>query len=209
MIVVALLVAAGSGVALAVTVAQPPAQEPHAAVQTGQRAGAAEGEHGEGIWPVVFRLANFAILVGTLMYLLRRPFATYLQNRGTQIRRDLVEAEALRKHAQAQIAAIEEKLKALPGEIDALRARGAEEIAAEEARIRAAAEIERERLLEHARREIELQVRVAKQELMREAAVLAVGVAGERIKKHLTPETHLRLVDRYADQVKKARPFDD
>lgn len=168
-----------------------------------------EGEHGEAIWPVVYRLINFAILVGTLAYFLRKPFATYLRNRGAQIGRDLVEAEELRAHAQAQIAAIEEKLKALPAEIDALRARGAEEIAAEEARIRAAAEVERERLLEHARREIELQVRVAKQELMREAAELAVGVAGERIRKNLTPETHLRLVDRYAVQVKEARTFHD
>lgn len=197
------------------TAAQPGPQadatagEREGAAQAAEHAGAAEAAHGESLWPVVFRLINFAVLVGTLVYFLKKPFATYLQNRGMQIRRDLVEAEALRAYAQAQIAALEEKLKALPGEIDALRTRGAEEIAAEEARIRAAAEAERERLLEQTRREIELQVRVAKQELRREAAELAVGVAGERIRKNLTPDTHLRLVDRYADQVKEVRTFHD
>ena len=119
---------------------------------------------------------NFAVLVGTLVYFLKQPFATYLKNRSTQIRRDLVEAEALRQSAAAQLAEIEEKLKALPGELEALRAQGAEEIAAEEARICARRPTPSATgSLEQARREIEQQVRVAQQELRREAADLAVA----------------------------------
>lgn len=168
------------------------------------------GEHEGGwVWPLVARLVNFGIMAGTLVYFLRKPFATYLQHRSTQIRRDLVEAEALRQSAAEQLAAIEQKLRALPGEIERLRQQGAEEIAVEEARIRAAADAERERLTEQARREIELQVRIATQELRREAAELAVGLAAERIKKNLTPEIHLRLIDRYADQVKETRTLHD
>jgi F-type H+-transporting ATPase subunit b len=187
-----------------------PAETPQAA-QAGEHAEASDaGGHEEGwVWPLIARLVNFAILAGTLVYFLRKPFASYLQNRGEQIRRDLTEAEDLRRTAEAQLAALDEKLKALPGEIEALRRHGAEEIAAEEARIRAAAEAERERLLEQARREIDVRVRIATQELRREAADLAVGVASERIKRNLTPETHLRLVDRYADQVKETRTFHD
>ena len=82
-------------------------------------------------------------------------------------------------------------------------ARGADEIAAEEARIRQAAEATRARLLEQTRREVDQRVRVARQELLREAADLAVGVAAERIQRDLTPEGHLRLVDRYAEQVQQ------
>jgi len=49
---------------------------------------------------------------------------------------------------------------------------------------------------------------VARQELIREAADLAVGAAAERIRRQLTPEGQLRLVDRYAEQVKDAARMD-
>ncbi len=66
-------------------------------------------------------------------------------------------------------------------------ARGAEEISAEEQRIAAAAAADRERLLEQTRREIELQVRLAKKEILEHAADLSVQLATERIKKEVTP----------------------
>src|SRR4051812_9207499 len=46
-------------------------------------------EHEEGVLPVVARAVNFAILLGTLIYLLRSPLMTYLADRSTQIRGDL------------------------------------------------------------------------------------------------------------------------
>lgn len=186
----------------------PPAGRTEAA-QPGERGEVGEAEHGGWVWPLVARLVNFGIMAGTLAYFLRKPVATYLQNRSNQIRRDLAQAEELHKQALVQMAEIAARLKALPGEIEALRMQGAAEIAAAEARLRAAAHAERERLLEHARREIDLQVRIAKQALLREAADLAVGVAAERIKKTLTPDVHLRLVDRYANQLRDVRGLHD
>src|SRR5207249_5102382 len=79
---------------------------------------------------------------------------------------------------------------------------GAQDIATEEARIRAAAAAERERLLEQARREIDVQVKVAERELVMHAADLAVGVASERIKKNITDDDQRRLLDRYVQQLK-------
>lgn len=193
---------------------QEPAGEPveaHGAEEAGHAAGQEGGEHGEGeaheesIWITLTRLLNFLILVGGLGYLLKTPLANYLVRRGAQISRDLVEAEQLRASAGEQIARIERRLELLPSELEALRTRGAEEIAAEEARIQAAAEAERERLVEQTRREIDQQVRVARQALMSEAADLAVGAAAERIRRELTPEGQLRLVNRYADQVRDVR----
>jgi len=182
----------------------PAAEAEHAIAQEGGEHG--EGEaHEESIWLSLTRLLNFVILVGGLAYLLKTPMANYLARRGAEIRRDLADAEALRASAGEQIAQIDRKLEQLPGELDTLRTRGAEEIAAEEARIQAAAEAERERLVEQTRREIDQQVRVARQALKCEAADLAVGAAAERIRRELTPEGQLRLVNRYADQVREAR----
>jgi len=108
----------------------------------------------------------------------------------------------MRQAAAAQIEEIERKMKALPAELEALRVQGAEEIAAEEARIAAAAATERNRLLEQARREIDVQVRIAERELVSHAADLAVGVAADRIKNNITDEDQKRLIDRYVQQLK-------
>ncbi len=113
-------------------------------------------------------------------------------------------AAEMKQAAAAQIDEIDRKMKALPGELEALRKQGVEEIAAEEARIQAAAAAERDRLLEQARREIDLQVKVAERELVSHAADLAVGVATERIKKSITDEDQQRLVDRYVQQLGSA-----
>jgi F-type H+-transporting ATPase subunit b len=150
-------------------------------------------------WPV----ANFIIFLGVLYYYLNKPFKEYLAGRSSTIRKDLVEAAALRANANAQLAAIEQKLQALPGELNTLRTRGAEEIKAEEQRIAATAAADRERMLEQTRREIELQVRLAKKEILEHAADLSVQLATDRIKKEVTPADQDRLVDRYLSQVKE------
>ena len=91
------------------------------------------------------KIVNFAILVGALIYFTRKPLSDYLASRGAQVRSDLVAAEALKKSAAAQIAEMDARLQALPAELDALKARGQQEIAAEEKRIRELAETERAR----------------------------------------------------------------
>jgi F-type H+-transporting ATPase subunit b len=163
-----------------------------------------EEPHEDSLVNVVARVVNFGVLAGTLVYLLRSPLAGYLAGRGAQIRGDLVNAAEMKQAAAAQIDEIDRKMKALPGELEALRKQGVEEIAAEEARIQAAAAAERDRLLEQARREIDLHVKVAERELVSHAADLAVGVATERIKKNITDEDQQRLVDRYVQQLGSA-----
>ena len=159
-------------------------------------------EGGRGLVDVIARVVNFGILAGTLFYLLRSPLRGYLANRATQIRKDLVDAAETKRAAAAQIEDIDRKMKALPGDLEALRVQGAQEIAAEEARILAAAAAERDRLLAQARREIDLQVKVAERELVAHAADLAVGVASDRIKANITDDDQKRLVDRYVKQLK-------
>ena len=127
--------------------------------------------------------------------------AAYLADRSRQIRSDLVNAAEMKRAAAAQIEEIDRRMQALPGELEALRAKGAEEIVAEEARIRAAAAAERDRLLEQARRDIDLQVKIAERELVSHAADLAVGVASERIRNSMTDDDQRRLVDRYVQQL--------
>ena len=169
---------------------------------------AAEAEH-DGILPLVARLFNFAILAGVLVYFLRRPIQEYLQTRSGQIRQDLVTAAEMRRAAAHQLEQIQRQMAALPSELESLKARGTEDIAAEQQRIGEAAKAERERLLEQTRREIQMRLRVARRELTELAAQLAVQVAEQRIKRNITADDQLRLLDRYAGQVADRRTWDE
>jgi len=206
-ILAALLLAAAAIVA---SPARVTASVPHAegAPAQAEHAAAGQEEHGEeaheaGWLPLIAKTFNFAILVGVLVYFLRAPLMRYLDGRIGKVREDLVTAAQTREAATRSLAEIEAKLKALPGEIETLKRRGADDIAAERARIEQAAEAERQRLLEHTRREIDARLRVAKRELLELTANLAVGIASDRIKTSITPDDQARLVDRYAMQLSR------
>jgi len=169
----------------------------------GERAAGGGHEAGNPIVGTIAKLFNFAILAGTLVYFLRSPIATYLRDRGTQIRGDLVKAAGMRTSATAELAAIDTKMAALPAELDALRKTGAEELAAEESRMRQAAESERTRLLDQARREIDAQLKVAQRALLAHTADLAVAIASTRVKATITAADQARLVDRYLGQLSR------
>ena len=177
----------------------PPAADAHAATGAGH---GTEAAHAETIWPTIARLFNFAVLVGGLVYFLRSPLAQHLASRTQQIRGGLEAARETTATATAQLAEIDRRLQSLPAELEALRARGVEEIAAEERRIQAKAEAERKRLVEEMQRDVDVRVRVARQALAEHAADLAVGLAADRVRQTITEADQARLIDRYATQVK-------
>ncbi|MGH9160283.1 MAG: hypothetical protein ACRD2X_09895 [Vicinamibacteraceae bacterium] len=164
---------------------------------------AEDAGHGESGWRTIATLVNFLVLAGGLYYFLRTPLAGHLAGRADGIRSALAEAESTRKTASAQLTEVEAKLQALPREIETLRQRGVEEIAAEEARIRQATEEERHRMVTQARREIDLALRVAKQELVAHAASLAVDVASDHLRETMTPADQERLITRYVADVRQ------
>jgi F-type H+-transporting ATPase subunit b len=201
----AALLIAVAAIAAPPVLAQAPQPEPAAAAHAGQAAsheGGADAAHEDPGWfPVIAKAVNFALLVGILTYFLRAPLAGYLNGRIGKVREDLVTAKQTRETAVRQLAEIDAKLAALPAEIAALKKRGAEDLVAERARIEQDALVERQRVIEHTRREIDMRLRVAKRELLELAANLAVNVASERIRTTITPADQARLVDRYAAQL--------
>jgi F-type H+-transporting ATPase subunit b len=194
-------------VAFALVIGGSPAfAQEHAPAAAATQAHAAGGEeHHEGPLQTVARLLNFGILVGVLGYFLRTPIATYLASRSTQIRQDLVTAAEMKKTATAQLEEIARKLAALPAELEALRTRGAEDVKLEKERIAAEAAAERQRLIEQTRREIAARLQIARRELKQYAAELAVQVAEQRIKRNITVDDQIRMVDRYSTQLREAR----
>lgn len=182
---------------------QPPAHGPPAVAGHDDSAGhgAKEEEH-ESVWAIPARLFNFAILVGGLIYFLRSPLAAHLASRRQQIRGGLESARATSEKATAQLAELDKRLQLLPAELEVLRKKGVEEIAAEEQRIQARAEAERKRLIEEMQRDVDVRVRVARKALAEHAADLAVGLAADRVRQTITDAEQARLIDRYTAQVK-------
>jgi F-type H+-transporting ATPase subunit b len=178
---------------------------PLLAVQEHAAAGEAEAPHGQTLIQSIAKVVNFAILGGILFYFLKTPISTYLVARATHIRQGLITASEVRSAATAQLAEIEKKMQALPGELEALKVQGAEDVKAERARIAQAAAAERERLIAQTHREIETRLQMARRQLTEHAANLAVKIAEERIKRTITLEDQLRLVDRYTAELREAR----
>jgi F-type H+-transporting ATPase subunit b len=194
------LLVAGTWIPTSVAAAQQHAAEApeHAAEPT-------EGPHEQTLLQTSAKLFNFVIMGAVLAYFLKSPLSVHLAARASHIRQDLVTAAEMRAAASAQLAEIDRRLKTLPAELEALRAQGAQDVVAEQARIAQAAGLERERLIDQTRREIEMRLRVARRDLTAHAAQLAVQVAEARIRASITPEDQLRLVDRYTAQLKEAR----
>ena len=207
------MAATGGATAMERASGQPPATE-HAApaqpaathAQPADEHAAEEHAEEHSVWAgLLWPTVNFLILVGALWWFLKQPFVNYLSDRHSTIRKELVEAANVKAAAAATLAELDAKLHALPAEIEALRTRGSQEIVAEEQRIAAMAAAERERLLEQTRREIALQLRLAKRELVEHTADLAMQLATDRLQQQISPEDQDRLVARYLDQVKTNR----
>jgi F-type H+-transporting ATPase subunit b len=99
--------------------------------------------------------------------------------------------------SQAQLQAVEEKLRHLEEELAAFKASAAQEMEGERQRLRQAASEEAEKVLASARAQIETAVRAAKLELKGYGARQAIELAEELIRQRLDDSSRKHLVGRF------------
>ena len=164
--------------------------------------------HGGGIpWTDLFKqVVNFAILAGALVYFLKKPISSYLKDRSEQLRKAIEDAARAREDAAAKLSDIEKRLAGLPGEIAGMRGRMEAEAEEEARRIREAAQAEIERVRTQAQFAAEQEVKKARQELRKEAAVLAIGAAEEIVRKSITAEDRERLARENIEKIREIAP---
>jgi F-type H+-transporting ATPase subunit b len=150
----------------------------------GQKQEAEQGD--KWIW---WKWANFVILAGGLGYLIRKHVPPMFQKQSSEIQSGLRDAAKVAEDARAYAAGIEARLKNLQGEIESLRVSAHSDMAAESERIRRETEHHIERIREQTAQQIELMTRAAKDDLRKYAAELAIGLAEERIRFRMNPET--------------------
>ncbi len=160
-------------------------------------------EHGSTL---IWMWANFLLLAAGLGYLIYKNAGPFYEGRTRIIRKGLIEAEDLRKDAEARTAEIEKRLANLENEIAALRAESQREAAAETERLSALIETDMARIQADAEQEIDAAGRAARLELKRHAAALAVDLAGQKIRARMSDEAQEKLVGSFVRRVDMPAP---
>jgi F-type H+-transporting ATPase subunit b len=154
------------------------------------------GDHHGGFWAEWgWKIINFAILIFILVKFLAKPMKNYFKKRTELIEKSLTEAAEAKEIAMKALKEVEDKLRLKDQEIERI---------IESAR--QSGEAERDRLIEHGREmsekirqqaktNIELELKNAKRELRAEAAEISIRMAEEKLKKRLSEEDQLKLID--------------
>lgn len=154
-------------------------------------AGLLHAAEAEGGWQeTLFKWLNFALLFGALIYLARKPLHRYFAGQRRALQGAIEESRRLRERAERQRNEIEQRMARLGEEVTVMRQQAAADAAAEQRRIHDTAEHEAERVRATARAEIDSVVRACRLELKAYTARLAIGLAEQKIRQELTPETH-------------------
>lgn len=166
---------------------------------------ASSGGHGDvhytfmGDWlPLI---ANFAIIVGLLVYFLRKPVRDMFRNRTETIAKALEESRDARERAVAALADMEKKMREMEAETRGLiteaQARGEKD---KQALVEEGKRIAKD-IQEQVTTGTDIEVQKAKAALAAEAAVLAVDLAEGKIRSAIGKQDHERIVKEYIGKV--------
>lgn len=165
-------------------------------------ASAAGGEEGgEGL---LFPWLNFALLIGVLVFLTRKPVREFFAGRRRAIQDALESAAELQRQAEERHAKWQRRLVDLDRELDEIRRLGRERVEAEREHILADARAGAERIQRNARSAIEQELRRAREQLREEASDLALELAAGLLRDRVNDSDRDRLVDEFIARVEQA-----
>jgi F-type H+-transporting ATPase subunit b len=144
-------------------------------------------------------ILNFAVIAGFVIWIWRTRLPSVFSARRQSIHKALEEARKASEEANRRLSDIESRLAKLDTEINAMRQSAEQEIAAEEARIKAATEEDVQKVVASAEQEIAAAAKSARRDLKAYAAGLAVSLAQKQI--HVDTSTDQELVRNFAAQI--------
>ncbi|MEW6736298.1 MAG: ATP synthase F0 subunit B [Acidobacteriota bacterium] len=159
----------------------------------------------EGLNPLIPKTVNLLLFIAVLVYLLRKPFLTAMQNRRDSIKAELKRAQAEKAEALEKLQKVEARLARLDQEVIEIRNAAEREAKAEYDRMIKQAQEEAERLKQMATREIESSVKAAQMELRSFAAAKSVELAETMIRQELKPADNARLITDFAKELEEVK----
>ena len=154
-------------------------------------------------WEIFKQAVNFGILVGVLVYFLRKPVGAYLKERSEMLKKSIDEAARARASAAEKLLAIEIRMSKLSEEIAEMSRKMDAEAAEETRRIKEVARAEVERLHAQVQFAAEQEVKNARLELRKEAADLSARAAEEIVSKAITTGDQERMVRENIDRIRE------
>ena len=142
---------------------------------------------------------NFVVIAGVIIWAGRKFLPGIFRDRTAAIQKAMQEAQKASEEARRKLAEIESRLQKLDVEIGMMRDAAEKEGAAEEARIKAAAEEDARKIVAGAEQEISAAAKAARRQLTAHAADLAVGLAQKQI--HVDMTTDQALVRNFAAEL--------
>lgn len=164
---------------------------------------ASGGDDGSKGWQNTdwFRVMNFVVLAGVLVFILRKPVSQALGSRIKGIKEQLESLEVQKAEAEKQLAQYNEKLSQLEKEAEKIVDDYIKQGNEAKAKILKEAEQSADKLQAQAKRNIEHEFAKAKQKLQQEVVESSLLKAEESLKKEITAKDQDKLVDEYLDKV--------
>lgn len=144
-------------------------------------------------------LLNFLVIAAVLVWAGRKYLPGMFRDRTASIQKAMEEARRASEDANRRLGEIESRLAKLGDEIAAMKAAGEADLAAEEARIKAAAEEDGRKIVESAEQEIAAAAKAARRDLTAYAADLAITLAKKQI--HVDAGTDAALVRSFSERL--------
>jgi F-type H+-transporting ATPase subunit b len=149
----------------------------------------------------VFRWINFLIVLGAIVYFMRKVAAPQFREHAQGIERSIQEATETHDAAARELKAEEGKLAALPAEISRMHELAKHDTAAEGERLRSLLVMEIEKIKDAARAEMEGAQRVMRLELKAAAARMAVERAEALLHERMTPQVEAALIHQFVEDL--------
>ncbi|MEO6259308.1 MAG: ATP synthase F0 subunit B [Thermoanaerobaculia bacterium] len=153
-----------------------------------------------GIPGWVLKLANMALFIGVLGWLVGGPVKKALAERHESIRREAEEAKTRRAKADALASDIQARLTQIEQDVHAIHERAAVEGERQKRELLAAAEAEAQKILTTARNEVDNRVKLARHELTEYAGELASQRAEQILREKITEQDRHNL---FAESVRE------
>lgn len=150
---------------------------------------------------LVWQILNFLILAGLIGWMAVKQGGPMLASRKKGIQEGLAAGERAKADADARAAEVQKKLGNFEKEIAELRSGAREERDREADRIRREAKAEIARIHAQAEQEIDSAGKLARIEVQRAAARLAVEIAEQRVRERMTPELQAALLQGFLSDI--------
>lgn len=160
------------------------------------------GDIGNAFWTVLI----FLILLFVLGKFAWGPILNGLQTRENFIREALEKAKRDREESEARLREYEARLAAARAEASAIVDEGRRDADAVKRKIEEAARHEADKMIERAKREIQIATDTATKELYGLAARLATDMAARVIGREVNPQDHERLIAQSIEELAAAPP---